>query len=348
MELGSFWIAFGLTLFAGLATGIGSVIAFMAKQTNHRFLSISTGFSAGVMLYVSFVEIFQKGAASLTQAYGPVQGVWLNVGFFFLGILVVGLIDNFIPEKENPHEQPSPSALAPLHSGHPKTPQMSKEKLLRMGLFTAFAIALHNFPEGLATFLAALENPAVGVAIAIAIALHNIPEGLAVGVAFGAYAAGIDGASLGAAVALAIGIGLQNFPEGLATFLAALENPAVGVALAIAIALHNIPEGISVSVPLFYATGSRAKAFTYSFLSGLAEPVGAVIAYFGLRWMMGGEIPSQVMGACFAAVAGIMVYISLDELLPTSRAYGKGHDSLLGLVAGMGVMALSLLLMKQG
>jgi ZIP family zinc transporter len=282
MELGSFWIAFGLTLFAGLATGIGSVIAFMAKQTNHRFLSISTGFSAGVMLYVSFVEIFQKGAASLTQAYGPVQGVWLNVGFFFLGILVVGLIDNFIPEKENPHEQPSPSALAPLHSGHPKTPQMSKEKLLRMGLFTAFAIALHNFPEGLATFLAALENPAVGVAIAIAIALHNIPE------------------------------------------------------------------GISVSVPLFYATGSRAKAFTYSFLSGLAEPVGAVIAYLGLRWLMGGEIPSQVMGACFAAVAGIMVYISLDELLPTSRAYGKGHDSLLGLVAGMGVMALSLLLMKQG
>jgi ZIP family zinc transporter len=206
----------------------------------------------------------------------------MNVGFFFLGILLVGLIDNFIPEKENPHEQPSASALAPLHSGHPKAPVHSRERLLRMALFTAFAIALHNFPEGLATFLAALENPKVGVAIAVAIALHNIPE------------------------------------------------------------------GISVSVPLFYATGSRAKAFTYSFLSGLAEPVGAVLAYFGLRWLVGGEIPSQVMGACFAGVAGIMVYISLDELLPTSRAYGKGHDSLLGLVAGMGVMALSLLLMKQG
>ncbi len=282
MEIGSFWIAFGLTLFAGMATGIGSVIAFMAKQTNHRFLSISTGFSAGVMLYVSFVEIFQKGAVSLTGVYGPVQGVWMNVGFFFLGILLVGLIDNFIPEKENPHEQPSASALAPLHSGQPKNPSLSREKLHRMALFTAFAIALHNFPEGLATFLAALENPAVGVAIAVAIALHNIPE------------------------------------------------------------------GISVSVPLFYATGSRAKAFTYSMLSGLAEPVGAVLAYFGLRWLVGGEIPTQVMGACFAAVAGIMVYISLDELLPTSRAYGKGHDSLLGLMAGMGVMALSLLLMKQG
>ena len=282
MELGPFWIAFGLTLFAGMATGIGSIIAFMAKETNHRFLSISTGFSAGVMLYVSFVEIFQKGSASLTEAYGPVQGVWLNVGFFFLGILVVGLIDNLTPEKENLHEQPSASALAPLHGGHSKLPHHSREKLLRMGLFTAFAIALHNFPEGLATFLAALENPAVGVAIAIAIALHNIPE------------------------------------------------------------------GISVSVPLFYATGSRAKAFFFSMLSGLAEPMGALVGYFGLLWIMGGEIPPQVMGACFAGVAGIMVYISLDELLPTSRAYGKGHDSLLGLVAGMGVMALSLLLMKQG
>jgi ZIP family zinc transporter len=263
-----------------MATGIGSAIAFLAKQTNHRFLSVSTGFSAGVMLYVSFVEIFQKGAASLTQAYGPVQGVWMNVGFFFFGILIVGLIDNFIPEKQNPHEQPPASALAPLHDPHATVPHRNQKKLLRMAMFTAFAIALHNFPEGLATFLAALENPKVGVAIAIAIALHNIPE------------------------------------------------------------------GISVSVPLFYATGSRTKAFTYSFLSGLAEPVGAAIGYFGLRWITGGEITSQVMGACFAAVAGIMVYISLDELLPTSRAYGKGHDSLLGLVAGMVVMAISLLLFK--
>lgn len=263
-----------------MATGIGSAIAFLAKQTNHRFLSVSTGFSAGVMLYVSFVEIFQKGAASLTQAYGPVQGVWMNVGFFFFGILLVGLIDNFIPEKQNPHEQPPASALAPLHAPHATIPHRNHKKLLRMAMFTAFAIALHNFPEGLATFLAALENPKVGVAIAIAIALHNIPE------------------------------------------------------------------GISVSVPLFYATGSRTKAFTYSFLSGLAEPVGAAIGYFGLRWITGGEITSQVMGACFAGVAGIMVYISLDELLPTSRAYGKGHDSLLGLVAGMVVMAISLLLIK--
>ena len=120
------------------------------------------------------------------------------------------------------------------------------------------------------------------------------------------------------------------------------------MAIAVAIALHNIPEGISVSVPIFYATGNRKKAFLYSLLSGLAEPVGAGIAYLALRFFMGadGVVPPQLMGILFGGVAGIMVYISLDELLPTSRAYGKGHDSLLGLVAGMLVMAVSLLLMK--
>ncbi len=135
----------------------------------------------------------------------------------------------------------------------------------------------------------------------------------------------------------------------LATFLAALDDPSVGAAIAIAIALHNIPEGISVSVPIFYATGKRRQAFMYSLLSGMAEPVGAIVAYLALRFFLPGSsgvIPGQVMGVLFGFVAGIMVYISLDELLPTSRAYGKGHDSLLGLVGGMAVMAFSLLLMK--
>jgi ZIP family zinc transporter len=147
----------------------------------------------------------------------------------------------------------------------------------------------------------------------------------------------------------ALAIGIHNFPEGLATFLAALQDPSLGAAIAIAVALHNIPEGISVSVPIFYATGDRKKAFLYSALSGLAEPLGAIIAYLGIRLFFGGNegvVPPQIMGILFGGVAGIMVYISLDELLPTSRAYGKGHDSLFGLVAGMLVMALSLLLMK--
>jgi ZIP family zinc transporter len=147
----------------------------------------------------------------------------------------------------------------------------------------------------------------------------------------------------------ALAIGIHNFPEGLATFLAALQDPALGLAIAIAVALHNIPEGISVSVPIFYATGDRRKAFFYSSLSGLSEPVGAAVAYLALRLFVGGGgdvIPPEVMGILFGGVAGIMVYISLDELLPTSRAYGKGHDSLLGLIAGMLTMAVSLLLLK--
>jgi ZIP family zinc transporter len=293
-------MAFGLTLFAGMATGIGSILAFATKRTNYRFLAVSTGFSAGVMLYVSFVEIFIKGSDALTARYGDTLGQWINVASFFGGILLIGLIDNLIPEAENPHEThpdeemasiQDPSACPPIvappssageSNSNTHDHGMRNTDLMRMGLFTALAIGIHNFPEGLATFLAALQDPALGLAIAVAIALHNIPE------------------------------------------------------------------GVSVSVPIFYATGDRKKAFIYSFLSGLSEPVGAAVAYVVLRLVAGGGtnvIPPQVMGVLFGGVAGIMVYISLDELLPTSRAYGKGHDSLFGLVAGMLMMALSLLLM---
>jgi ZIP family zinc transporter len=298
----NFWIALGLTVFAGMATSIGSAIAFFAHRTNYRFLSVATGFSAGVMLYVSFVEILVKGNDSLVAAYGDYWGNWLNVGSFFWGIALIGIIDALIPSAENPHELHTEQETAPLHDASAPLPdfdaiaadpihapagahdhRVDHAKLMRMGIFTALAIAIHNLPEGLATFLAALEDPSLGIAIAIAIALHNIPE------------------------------------------------------------------GISVSVPIFYATGNRKKAFIYSSLSGLAEPLGAMVAYFGLLFFFSGDsggIPPQVMGALFGGVAGIMVYISLDELLPTSRAYGKGHDSLLGLVGGMGIMALSLLLMQ--
>ena len=295
--MGNIWIALGLTIFAGMATGIGSAIAFFAKRTNYRFLSIATGFSAGVMLYVSFVEILVKGGDALAESYGDYWSHWINAASFFGGVLLIGLIDKMIPSAENPHETHSEKETAPLHDVSAPLPDFDAaaavpgahdhgshdKKLLRMGLFTALAIGIHNFPEGLATFLAALHDPSLGIAIAVAIALHNIPE------------------------------------------------------------------GISVSVPIFYATGNRRKAFVYSFLSGMAEPVGAGIAYVALRFFVGGEsgaVPPQIMGMLFGGIAGIMVYISLDELLPTSRAYGKGHDSIFGLVAGMAVMALSLLLMK--
>lgn len=300
--MGNVWFALGLTVFAGMATGVGSAIAFFAKRTDYRFLSVATGFSAGVMLYVSFVEIFQKGTAAMVQAYGEPWGHWANAAAFFGGLLLIGLIDHWIPSATNPHEAHTSEERTPLHDRLAPMPdfeairadpghaapgahdhRVPHTRLLRMGLFTALALAIHNFPEGLATFLAALHNPSLGVAIAVAVALHNIPE------------------------------------------------------------------GISVSVPIFYATGNRRKAFVYSLLSGAAEPVGALAAYGLLVLLTGGlagGVSAQLMGAMFGGVAGIMVYISLDELLPTSRAYGKGHDSLLGLVSGMAVMALSLLMMK--
>lgn len=297
------WIAMGLTLFAGLATGIGSVIAFAAKRTNYRFLSVATGFSAGVMLYISFVEISPEGAASLTEQYGHYWGHWINAASFFGGMLVIGVIDQVIPTAENPHEA-----------------RAEKETMLLRKPSDQYQSSYS--PPG---------EPALGSTRA----------------ATDSYSAHLKLLRMGLLTALAIGI--HNFPEGLATFLAALQNPSLGIAVAIAIALHNIPEGISVSVPIFYATGDRKKAFTYSLASGLAEPVGAGIAYMAMRFFVGSEsevITPQVMGLLFGAIAGIMVYISLDQLLPISRAYGKGHDSVFGLVVGMLIMAVSLLLMK--
>ena len=108
------WVAFGLTLFAGMATAIGSVIAFTAKRTNYRFLSVATGFSAGVMLYVSFVEIFLKGVDSLVARFGETGAHWVNAASFFGGMLLIGLIDNLIPAAENPHESPLGSGNAAI------------------------------------------------------------------------------------------------------------------------------------------------------------------------------------------------------------------------------------------
>ena len=260
--------AFSLTLLAGLCTGIGSALAFFAKQTNTKFLSLSLGFSAGVMIYVSFVEILAKAQASLTEALGHPAGTWAAVGSFFGGVLLIAVIDRLVPSVENPHEARPTEQMERGANGE------KNGKLMRMGLLAALAIGIHNFPEGLATFAAALHDPTIGIPIAVAIAIHNIPE------------------------------------------------------------------GISVSVPIYYATGSRKKAFTYSFLSGLSEPIGALIGFFILRAVFS----PTIFGLLFGSVAGIMVFVSLDELFPTAREYGEGHLAIYGLVAGMAVMALSLLL----
>lgn len=263
----SFIFAFGLTLFAGLSTGIGSAIAFFANKTNKKFLSVTLGFSAGVMIYVSMVEIFPDAKEALTSALGEKMGSWLTVLGFFIGIFIIAMIDKFVPEVENPHAMHSVEEMDGTNAN-------DRAHLMRMGLLTAIAVAIHNFPEGLATFTSAIGDPHIGVAIAVAVAIHNIPE------------------------------------------------------------------GIAISVPVYYATGDRRKAFRLSFLSGLSEPLGALLGYVLLHKYFN----DTMLGMILAAVAGIMIYISLDELLPSAREYGEHHLSIYGLIAGMGVMAISLLL----
>lgn len=258
--------ALSLTMFAGLSTGIGSLIALFAKKTNTTFLSVSLGFSAGVMIYVSMIEIFPKAREALFSCCHQEQLSYLvTVIAFFSGMALIAIIDRFVPENENPHEVKSLEAM---------TPQQRDKNLMRMGLMSALAIAIHNFPEGIATFTSALKDPFLGIGITVAIAIHNIPE------------------------------------------------------------------GIAVSVPIYYATGSRKKSFWYSFMSGLAEPIGALLAFLVLMPFLN----DMIFGIIFAAVAGIMVYISFDELLPTSEKYGKHHLSIYGLISGMIVMAGSLVL----
>lgn len=258
--------AFGLTLLAGLSTGIGSILAFFSKSFNPKFLAGSLGFSAGVMIYVSLIEIFVKARDSLSDIYGDKPGYWFTVIAFFGGIALIGLIDKLVPSYENPHEWQNIDSE--------KQSAIHGQKLMRMGLFSALAIGIHNFPEGLATFISALEDPTLGISIAVAIAIHNIPE------------------------------------------------------------------GIAVSVPIYYATKSRRRSFSYSFISGLAEPVGALLGYF----LLASFFNDAIFGIVFAGVAGIMVYISLDELLPTAEEYGEHHIAIYGLIGGMVIMALSLLL----
>jgi len=268
---GQILFAFLLTLFAGLSTGIGSAIAFFTKKTNETFLSVALGFSAGVMIYLSFIEIFPKAFESLEATMSSDRAYTLTTIAFFVGIAITGIIDRLVPEVANPHEIRDVSEME-------QTPEakeaLKAKRLMRMGVFTALAITLHNFPEGIATFLATLEDPTLGISIAIAVAIHNIPE------------------------------------------------------------------GIAVSVPIYYATGSKLKAFLYSFGSGLAEPVGAIAAFFILRTFL----TDQMFGLIFAAVGGIMIYIALDELLPTAEKYGAHHKVIYGLLGGMIVMAISLIL----
>ncbi|ECQ5997874.1 TPA: zinc transporter ZupT [Campylobacter jejuni] len=283
------FIAMLLTLFAGFSTAIGSIIAFFSRKDDLRVLSLGLGFSAGVMIYISFMEILPTALKDFKNHYDSHWAELLGLACFFGGILISLLIDKLIPEDVNPHEPKedlSELKICPLpqkgqnppkfHPGE-KLHQINTKALKRTGIFTALAIAIHNFPEGFATFISSLDNLTLGIAIAIAVAIHNIPEGLA------------------------------------------------------------------VSLPIYHATGDKKKAFIYSALSGFAEPLGAFVGALILLPFIG----DLTLAISFAVIAGVMVFISLDELLPAAKTYDKAHDSLYGLIAGMAIMALSLNLLGQ-
>ncbi len=251
-----FVFAFVLSFLAGAASAVGGLCSFFIKKENLTALAIGLGFSAGVMLYVSFVEILPHAQTALTSLYGK-RGPWLAVGLFFVGTAIAWGVDRCLP---------------PLHVKEETLQQSAK--LRQTGLFTALALALHNFPEGLATFFSALDSVTLGLSIAFAVAIHNIPEGMA------------------------------------------------------------------VALPVYHSTGSRPKAFWASAASGMAEPVGAVVGYFVLDYFL----HEAVLGVLFAVVAGIMVYLALDELLPTAHDYGHGHQVIGGVLSGMALMAVVLLI----
>ena len=251
----SLFFAFTLSFLAGAASAVGGLLSFFIKKENLSVLAIGLGFSAGVMIYVSFMEILPHAQTALTSLYGG-YGSWVTVGLFFAGIGLAWGVDRCLP---------------PLHVKETTLKQTAKLK--QTGLFTAVALTLHNFPEGLATFFSALDSVTLGFSIALAVAIHNIPE------------------------------------------------------------------GIAVALPVYHSTGSRKKAFWASAASGMAEPLGAIAGYFILDYLL----HEALLGILFAAVAGIMVYLALDELLPTAHDYGHGHQVIGGVISGMCLMAVVLL-----
>lgn len=288
----NFIIALLLTLFAGMATGIGGAIIMFVKKFSPKYLCATLGFSAGVMILISLVELFQEAREALSMQFGDKLGFLYTLISFFGGMAIIALIDNFVPKENNPHEVNSMTIqvheeavgqhkavlsfgeeVLEQSSGN-SLPDKKSGNLLRLGIFSSLVIAVHNFPEGLATFISAIENPELGASIAFAIALHNLPE------------------------------------------------------------------GIAVAIPIYYATHKRGKAVRYATLSGIAEPLGGVLGYLVLRTVL---TPS-LLACVLALVAGIMVYISLDELLPTAENYGEHHIAIIGVISGMVFMSFGLLL----
>jgi ZIP family zinc transporter len=243
-----------LTSIAGLSTTIGSLIGLFFKKENSKFMSFVLGFTAGVMIGVSFFELLPSGFEKIGFLKASIA--------FLIGFIFIFLIDYFIPHEYIGQKE--------------RITEKTDKRLLRTGLF------------------------------------------------------------------LALGIGIHNFPEGMATFYSSLLDIKIGIAIAVAIAIHNIPEGLAVSAPVYKATGSRGKAFLWSFLSGIVEPIGALLTALVLLPFLN----SMILGYILSGIAGLMAFISLDELLPISKSYGYSHLPILSFITGMAVMILSLVLLK--
>ena len=269
-----------LTLIAGAATGIGGALVLFKTKVSSNFLAGALGLSAGVMIFISLAELFPEAQAEIMASGAMKYGKVYVLLAFFVGMGLITLIDFAIPEYENPHEASGLSLDAKTAAVGVLEQTGSEKALHRLGIMSALAIAIHNFPEGIATFIGALNDPEMGAGITFAISIHNIPE------------------------------------------------------------------GIAVAIPIYYATKSKVKALLYATLSGMSEVIGALLCYavtaiFGIE-LTGG---SPVFPLILAAVAGIMIYISLDELLPTAEQYGKHHVAIAGVVAGMAIMGVSLIIL---
>jgi ZIP family zinc transporter len=267
----NFLTALIITLLAGLATAIGGAVAFVIKPGNMKALSVGLGFSAGVMIFLSFSEILPEAKTMLTAHF--VSAEWLVMAGFVAGLVIAALIDYFVPDHINQQElfecrSSDEHFVQSANVGKTQEKDFCKKidpKIRRAGVFTAIAICVHNFPEGMATFLAASQNFTLGLSVGIAIAIHNIPE------------------------------------------------------------------GIAVALPVYNATGKKRYAMLYSSLSGLSEPLGALIGVFLFQLF----VPQILVGFLFATVAGIMIYISFDTLLPLAKEYGDWHLSMIGSMSGM-------------
>lgn len=262
----NFALAFSLTMLAGLTTAVGGVIAFVTKKDNLKALSLGLGFSAGVMIFISLVDIIPN-SEGLLKANFPHMYQWLVFGGFVAGILISVIIDYFLPDHVDTEEL--------LNPDDPKAYSHSHYKLQRAGFMTAIAICIHNFPEGMATFLTTTQNITLGVSVAFAIAIHNIPE------------------------------------------------------------------GIAVALPIYHATGKKRYAMLYAALSGITEPIGALVGMLIFGFFM----PNVLVGVLMAAVAGIMTYISFDTLLPLAKEYGNWHLSIVGIMSGLLFIWMSLILL---